>query len=501
MVVVDPVLKLNDGKAGAVANVGVEVAAGVEAAVALVTVEKREEEAVPSPIEAGCVTAAAAVETALEVVDAADTTFPKLTEDEKAEVEDTGVANEKLPEEAAGVEVGVVVDAELPVPLDKEKENPVDDDVLKAGVELENPVALEALKGVDDVKDPGAAADKEAELEPAGNENPDVDKDDELELDPEPAGNENPEDDETGVNKEVELAAGAEPAEPGNENVGADWTEKGDVEATEAVFEVELEVEDPNKLENAVFVLEAGTPKVVVVEELELKPNVDVAAELELKPNVDVAAELEAKLPLVAGFDPKDVIAELEPKAVVAPTAVVAPGAVKELEPKGVVLVLVEEAFAPNGDVAVEVKPKPVVAVAEFEPNDVGVVLEAGKPNDVVVVLVVDPKIEPPPNGVVAFAVTDDAVPKELEAVDPNIEPPPNGDDDTAGEDIAAGADEPKPKEKGEVEEAEDPKSEEGCEEEELELGFEGESENENGDDEEDELVEKLKPAIGEMNV
>lgn len=101
MVVVVPVLKLNEGNAGAAADVvvalGVEVAAGVEAAV--VTVENRDEAAVPNPTEAGCVTAAAAVETGLEVVGAGDAKFAKLT----ADVEDAVVTNEKLPEEAAGV--------------------------------------------------------------------------------------------------------------------------------------------------------------------------------------------------------------------------------------------------------------------------------------------------------------------------------------------------------------------------------------------------------------
>lgn len=93
----DPVPKLNEENAGAAA-VGVEVAAGVEAAV-VVTVENRDEAAVPNPTEAGCVTAAVAVETVLEVVGAGDTKFPKLT----ADAEDGVVANEKLPEDAAGV--------------------------------------------------------------------------------------------------------------------------------------------------------------------------------------------------------------------------------------------------------------------------------------------------------------------------------------------------------------------------------------------------------------
>lgn len=59
MVVVDPVHKLNEGKAAnVVVTLGVEVATGVEAAV--ITIEKRDEATVPNPIEAGCVTAVVA---------------------------------------------------------------------------------------------------------------------------------------------------------------------------------------------------------------------------------------------------------------------------------------------------------------------------------------------------------------------------------------------------------------------------------------------------------
>ncbi|KAL8111952.1 hypothetical protein AgCh_019597 [Apium graveolens] len=97
---VNPVLKLNEGNARAAASVvvalGVDVAAGVEAVV--VTVEKRDEVAVSNPTEAGCVTAAVAVETVLEV-GAGDTKLPKLM----ANAENPVFANEKLPEDAAGV--------------------------------------------------------------------------------------------------------------------------------------------------------------------------------------------------------------------------------------------------------------------------------------------------------------------------------------------------------------------------------------------------------------